>query len=99
MQLTMNIALVTGSALVAAVFLGGPMTPWTLTPGLVSVIVGFFLFLAKTLAILLVLSSIKVASGRIRIDQLNDIGWKYLANAALLQMGIVLLMNYVQVVG
>ena len=99
MQLTMNIALVTGCALVAAVFLGGPMTPWTITPGIFSVIVGFLLFLAKTLFILLILSSIKVASGRIRIDQLNDIGWKYLANAALLQMGIVLLMNYFWVVG
>jgi len=99
MQLTMNIALVTGCALVAAVFLGGPMTPWTITPGIFSVIVGFLLFLAKTLFILLILSSIKVASGRIRIDQLNDIGWKYLANAALLQMGIVLVMNYFWVVG
>jgi NADH-quinone oxidoreductase subunit H len=95
----MNIALVTGCALVAAVFLGGPMTPWTITPGIFSVIVGFLLFLAKTLFILLILSSIKVASGRIRIDQLNDIGWKYLANAALLQMGIVLVMNYFWVVG
>ncbi len=99
LQLTMNIALVTGSALVAAVFLGGPLTPWTLTPGPVSVVVGFLLFLAKTLAVLLVLAGIKVASGRIRIDQLNDIGWKYLANAALLQMGIVLLMNYIWVIG
>jgi NADH-quinone oxidoreductase subunit H len=99
MQLAMNITLVTGSALVAAVFLGGPMTPWTITPAWLSGVVGFLLFLVKTLAILLILVSITVASGRIRIDQLNDIGWKYLATAALLQMGVVLMMNYLWVGG
>lgn len=97
MQLSMNITLVTGSALVAAVFLGGPMTPWTIAPDWLSAIVGFLLFLAKTFAILLILISITVASGRIRIDQLNDIGWKYLASAAFIQMGIVIMMNYLWV--
>ena len=52
----------------------------------------FLLFLVKTMAILLVLASVKVMTGRIRIDQLNDVGWKYLANAALLQVALVLLM-------
>jgi NADH-quinone oxidoreductase subunit H len=97
MQLAMNISLVTGSALVAAVFLGGPMTPWTITPDWLSGIVGFLLFFVKTLAILLILVSITVASGRIRIDQLNDIGWKYLASAALIQIGIVIMMGYLWV--
>jgi NADH-quinone oxidoreductase subunit H len=60
-------------------------------------VVGFFLFLAKTLAVLLILSSIKVATGRIRIDQLNDIGWKYIASASIVQVGIVLVMNYLWV--
>ncbi|MGD1005102.1 MAG: complex I subunit 1 family protein [Methanoregulaceae archaeon] len=97
MQLSMNITLVTGSALVAAVFLGGPMTPWTIAPDWLSASIGFLLFLAKTFAILLILISITVASGRIRIDQLNDIGWKYLASAAFIQMGIVIMMNYLWV--
>ncbi|HEY7589100.1 MAG TPA: complex I subunit 1 family protein [Thermoplasmata archaeon] len=94
MHLAMDVNLVVGSALVAALFLGGPLVPWTITPAWLSGLVGFGLFLAKTLAILLVLASIKVATGRIRIDQLNDIGWKYLASAAILQVAIVLLINY-----
>jgi NADH-quinone oxidoreductase subunit H len=57
-------------------------------------VVGFCLFVVKTLAVLLVLSSVKVATGRIRIDQLNTIGWKYIASASLLQVAIVLIINY-----
>ena len=94
MKLTMDVSLVVGSGLVAALFLGGPRIPWTVTPNWRGWIVGFLVFFAKTLAILLILSSIKVATGRIRIDQLNDVGWKYLASAAILQMAIVLLLNY-----
>jgi NADH-quinone oxidoreductase subunit H len=99
MNLAMNTSLVTGSALVAAVFLGGPLTPWSFEPEWLSLVVGFLLFLVKTLAILLILSSVTVALGRIRIDQLNDVGWKYLASAALVQIGIVLLMNSLWVTG
>ncbi|MDD1717626.1 MAG: NADH-quinone oxidoreductase subunit H [Methanoregulaceae archaeon] len=90
MHLAMDASLVVGSALVAALFLGGPAVPWQIAPQWLSLLVGFILFVVKTLAILLVLSSIKVATGRIRIDQLNDIGWKYLATAAILQAAIVL---------
>jgi len=94
MKLTMDVSLVVGSGLVAALFLGGPLLPWTIVPNWLGWIVGFLVFFAKTLAILLILSSIKVATGRIRIDQLNDIGWKYLASAAIVQVALVLLMNY-----
>jgi NADH-quinone oxidoreductase subunit H len=97
MHLAVDVSLVAGSALVAALFLGGPMTPWVITPVWLGWIVGFFLFLAKTLAVLLILSSIKAATGRIRIDQLNDIGWKYIASAAIVQVAIVLVMNYLWV--
>jgi NADH-quinone oxidoreductase subunit H len=97
MHLAVDVSLVAGSALVAALFLGGPMTPWVIAPAWLGWTVGFFLFLAKTLAVLLILSSIKAATGRIRIDQLNDIGWKYIASAALVQVAIVLVMNYLWV--
>jgi NADH-quinone oxidoreductase subunit H len=99
MHLTMHVMLVAGSGLIAALFLGGPLLPWTISPPWLSGIVGFALFLGKTLAILLILASIKVAMGRIRIDQLNDIGWKYLASAAILQVAIVLLMGSLWVSG
>ncbi len=94
MRLTLDVSMVVGSALVAALFLGGPLVPWTITPDWLSWVVGFALFFVKTLGVLLVLASIKVATGRIRIDQLNDIGWKYLASAAIIQLLIVLLLNY-----
>ncbi|OPX64260.1 MULTISPECIES: complex I subunit 1 family protein [unclassified Methanoregula] len=98
MHLATELSLVTGSALIAALFLGGPMLPWVLPAPWMNAAAGFALFLAKTLAILLVLSSITVATGRLRIDQLNDIGWKYIASAALVQAGIVLVINYLWVV-
>jgi NADH-quinone oxidoreductase subunit H len=94
MKLTMDVSLVVGSGLVVALFLGGPLLPWTITPNWLAWIVGFLVFFAKTLVVLLILSSIKFATGRIRIDQLNDIGWKYLASAAIIQVALVLLMNY-----
>ncbi|MFA4825232.1 MAG: complex I subunit 1 family protein [Methanoregula sp.] len=97
MHLAKYASLVTGSALIAALYLGGPMTPWVILPVWLGWAAGFFLFLVKTLAILLVLSSIKVATGRIRIDQLNAIGWKYIAGAALVQVALVLVMNFWQV--
>ena len=94
MKLTMDVALVVGSALVAALFLGGPLLPWTFSPNWLGWVIGFAVFLVKTLAVLLVLSSIKAATGRIRIDQLNDVGWKYLASAAIIQVALVLVINY-----
>jgi len=36
---------------------------------------------------------VRMAMGRVRIDQLNDFGWKYLASAAIVQVLIVLLLN------
>jgi NADH-quinone oxidoreductase subunit H len=94
MHLAKDIALVTGSALIAALFLGGPMSNSTLTSQWLNWFFGFFLFLTKTLVVLLILSSIKVATGRIRIDQLNMIGWKYIASAAMVQVALVLMMNF-----
>ena len=94
MHLAKDVSLVTGSALIAALFLGGPMTPVVIMPVWLGWIAGFFLFLAKTLAVLLILSSIRVATGRIRIDQLNVIGWKYITSASIVQVALVLVMNY-----
>jgi NADH-quinone oxidoreductase subunit H len=97
MHLTMQVMLVAGSGLVAALFLGGPLSPWIISPAWLATIAGFLMFLGKTLFILVILASLKVATGRIRIDQLNDIGWKYLASATILQVGIVLLMGFLGV--
>lgn len=92
MRLTMDMALVAGSGLIAALFLGGPATPWVLEPAWLGGLVGFGVFVLKTLGILLILALVRAGMGRVRIDQLNDFGWKYLATAAILQILIVLLM-------
>jgi len=94
MYLTNEMSLVVGAALVAAIFLGGPSVPGWVPAGAIGAVAGFIFFLVKTMAILLVLASVKVMTGRIRIDQLNDIGWKWLANAALVQVALVLLMAF-----
>jgi NADH-quinone oxidoreductase subunit H len=93
MKLAFDVTLVTGSALIAALFLGGPGVPWTITPAWLAVLAGMTLFVVKTLAVLFILASIRVATGRIRLDQLNDIGWKYIAGAAIFQVALVLVMN------
>ncbi|MDD1676206.1 MAG: NADH-quinone oxidoreductase subunit H [Methanomicrobiales archaeon] len=93
LHLAMDISLVVGSGLVAALFLGGPLLPWDLGNAWLNGVAGFLLFLVKTLAILLVLVTFKAATGRIRIDQLNDIGWKYIAGAALIQAAGVLILS------
>jgi NADH-quinone oxidoreductase subunit H len=98
MHLASDVSLVVGSSLIAALFLGGPALPWTVSPVWLNWIAGFLLFLAKTLAVLLILSSMKVATGRIRIDQLNAIGWKYIASAAVVQVALVLIVDYFGVV-
>lgn len=93
MKLAFDVSLVTGSALIVALFLAGPELPWTISPPWLAGIAGFVVFFVKTLAVLFILAAIKVATGRIRLDQLNDIGWKYIAGAAILQVAIVLVMN------
>jgi NADH-quinone oxidoreductase subunit H len=98
MHLAGDVSLVVGSSLIAALFLGGPATPWAISPVWLAWTAGFLLFLVKTLAVLLILASMKVATGRIRIDQLNTIGWKYIASAALVQVAIVLIVDYIGVV-
>ena len=90
LHLSMDMALVTGSALVAALFLGGPALPVGIAPAWLAALVGFGAFLVKTLGILAVLTAIRVGMGRVRIDQLNSFGWKYLATAAFAQILIVL---------
>ena len=99
MHLSMHVMLVVGSGLIAALFLGGPLSPWTISPPWLAWIAGFAMFLGKTLVILLILASIKVATGRIRIDQLNDIGWKFLASATIVQVALVLFMDSLGVGG
>jgi NADH-quinone oxidoreductase subunit H len=93
MRLTMDLALVVGSGLVAALFLGGPSVPWVVEPAWLAAAAGFAAFLGKTLGILVVLATIRSAMGRIRMDQLDAFGWTVLTGAGILQIGLVLVLG------
>ncbi|MCK6480034.1 MAG: NADH-quinone oxidoreductase subunit H [Planctomycetaceae bacterium] len=87
MHLAKDALLAAGCALLAALFLGGPLRPFSAAlPGAVE---GFLWFAAKTLLLLLVLSTMRAATARIRIDQLDAWGWKVLCSLALAQMALV----------
>jgi NADH-quinone oxidoreductase subunit H len=76
--LATDMEMVVGAALVSAVFLGGSLG----LPGLL----GFAAFLAKTLAVVFVLSLTRALMARIRIEQMIGLCWKILAPVALLQI-------------
>ncbi len=76
--LAVDMELVVGAALVNAVFLGG-------TLGLAG-LAGVGVFLVKTLFITFLLALLKVLMARIRIEQMINFCWKYLAPVAMAQV-------------
>ena len=99
MRLSIDMSLVAGAGLIAAIFLGGPGLPGISLSGWAGEVAGFLAFLGKTLGILLLLTGIRSATGRIRIDQLNAFGWKWMAGLALVQVLLVLLLGPWEVSG
>ncbi len=84
---TLDIELVVGAGLLAAVFL-----PFGLTVGPV---VGFVLYLVKVLAIVCLISVLRTVVARLRIDQMISFCWKVIAPLALLQLLINLTVKLV----
>jgi NADH-quinone oxidoreductase subunit H len=83
-RLSIDMELVCGASLLAALFLGGPQPFISWMPGIIS----YFL---KTLAIIFILAYIKAAVGRIRIDQMIRFGWQILAPLSLVGILMVVL--------
>lgn len=83
-RLLSDIEMVVGAGLIAAVFMGG-------FPG--GLIWGLVHFIVKTLVVILMLSALRAATGRIRIDQMIHFSWRYLAPLAVLQLLIVIVMK------
>ena len=83
-RLLIDVEMVVGAGFIAALFLGG-------FPGGLGW--GFLWFILKTLAIVAVLSAAKAVMARIRIDQMVEFSWRYLAPIAVLQLGIVVLIK------
>jgi len=84
--LAVDMELVVGAALLNAVFLGGAL-------GLTG-IAAIALFLAKTLAITFLLALLKVLMARIRIEQMINFCWKYLAPVAMAQVLFDIFLKY-----
>ncbi len=83
-RLITDIEMIVGSGLIATVFLGG-------FPG--GVISSFIWFIIKTLFVIFLLSVMRSAFSRIRIDQMVKFSWYVLAPLGLLQIFITLLVK------
>ena len=84
-RMAVDIELVVGSSLLAAVFL-------PVNFGLTG-IAAFVLYLVKLLIILFMSTAIRTVVARLRIDQMTDFCWKYVAPAALIQLLISVILN------
>lgn len=83
-RLFADIELVVGSGLIATVFLGG-------FPG--GLIIGFIYFIVKTLFVVILLTIIRALCSRIRVEQMVNFAWRYLAPAAILQLLITIIIK------
>ena len=77
-RLGLNLEMVVAATLISVVFLGGS---FGLHP-----ILGFILFIVKTLLIVAILSLFRTVTARIRIEQMMQFCWRYLAPLALVQL-------------
>jgi NADH-quinone oxidoreductase subunit H len=100
-RLLRDAELVVGAGLVAAVFLGGPLCPFisieTITPDYLAWIIGFVMFMVKTLIVLMMLIVMKAIVARIRIDQMVAVSYKWLIQLGVVQILIVLVLRAAEV--
>jgi len=83
-RLMSDIEMVVGAGLIAAVFLAGfPGGLW----------LGLLNFVIKTLVIVCLLSVMKAAFARLRIDQMVAFSWRFLAPVSVLQLLVVILIK------
>lgn len=85
LRLCIDIEMVVGAALLAAVFL--PFW-YSLNP-----FIGFAVFIVKVLLVVALLSLLRTIVARLRIDQMIDFCWKYLVPFSLLQLVLNLILK------
>ena len=93
-RLMINIEMVAGAALIAALFLGGYSMPGVTLTGLAASVGGFFAFVGKTLGIVFTLSIIKALFARLRIEQMVTMCLKWLAPLLVAQLLIAVALKY-----
>jgi len=79
-RLAKNFEFVLASSLITSLFLGGPYGPLYISP---------IIFLAKFFLCVFILSNLRAAFARYRIDHLLTGAWKYLTPLALLQITLI----------
>jgi NADH-quinone oxidoreductase subunit H len=84
-RMAIDIEMIVGAALISAVFM-----PWGLGLG---VVVGFVLFLVKVTVVVFLLAVMRTVLARLRIEQMVDFCWKWIAPAALLQLLVSLVLS------
>jgi NADH-quinone oxidoreductase subunit H len=84
-RLAIDMEMVVGASLVAAVFL-----PFGFSLGPVA---GFVLYLVKVLFVVFLLALLRTVTARLRIEQMVEFCWKFLAPAALFQILLSLVIN------
>ena len=87
-HLMTDMELVAGSALIVTLFLGG-FDYIGANPGFGGAVVGFIVFLAKTLLIVFILSCIKAAFARLRIEQMVNMCMRWLVPIVVIQLLII----------
>jgi len=83
-RLMADIEMVVGAGFIASVFMAG-------FPG--GVIFGFVNFIIKTLVIIFLLAIMRALFSRMRIDQMVNFSWRYLAPLAVLQLLIAIILK------
>ncbi|WP_158854717.1 complex I subunit 1 family protein [Halorhabdus sp. CUG00001] len=91
-RLTKDVELVVGAALLSALFLGGPY-PAGAIEGTVGIAAGVVIFLAKTLAVIALLTVLKAVVARLRIEQMVGVFYRVLVPVTLAQIAVVLLVG------
>ena len=86
-RLAIDMEAVVGVSLIAAVFL-----PFGLNHG---PLVGFVLYLVKVLVVVFLLALLRTVTARLRIEQMVMFCWKFLAPAALFQILLSLVLNWI----
>jgi NADH-quinone oxidoreductase subunit H len=84
-RLTLNIEMIVGAALLGSVFF-----PFFMAGHLV---LSFVIFLLKILFIIMIITLVRTIFARLRIDQMVNFCWKYLAPLALIQLLINLIVK------
>ncbi len=89
-RLMVNIETVAGAALISVLFLAGFDIPGVRLFGIPASVLGFLVFIVKTLFIVFILATIRALFARLRIEQMITMCIKWLAPIAIVQLLIAL---------